>query len=188
MRFVPSSSSGRGSTVRKFGGSKLLGSGMSSRSRPSFFMRSCSGVVGGACSMPVMAQGIAARSTNSICRSKISGGSLSKPTMKPPMTQSPAERLEQALVELEKLRDPKKTAEEKRETRTSASDPEARVMKQAGGGFAPSYNAQISTDGKHGLIVAVDVTQAGNDCPMQRPPRRSKAHRTRAGGTQHEAE
>jgi len=37
-------------------------------------------------------------------------------------------------------------------------------MKQASGGFAPSYNAQISTDGKHGLIVAVDVTQAGNDC------------------------
>ena len=73
------------------------------------------------------------------------------------------ERLEQALGELEKLRETKKTAEEKRETRTSTSDPEARVMKQAGGGFAPSYNAQISTDGKHGLIIAVDVTQAGND-------------------------
>jgi transposase len=73
------------------------------------------------------------------------------------------ERLEQALLELEKLRERKKTAEEKRETRTSTSDPEARVMKQAGGGFAPSYNAQLSTDGKHGLIVAVDVTQAGND-------------------------
>ena len=74
------------------------------------------------------------------------------------------ERLQQALVELEKWREPKKTAEEKRETRTSTSDPEARVMKQAGGGFAPSYNAHIATDGKHGLIVAVDVTQAGNDC------------------------
>src|SRR5271156_5320812 len=51
------------------------------------------------------------------------------------------ERLEQALLELEKLRERKKTAEEKRETRTSTSDPEARVMKQAGCGFAPSYNA-----------------------------------------------
>jgi transposase len=79
------------------------------------------------------------------------------------------ERLEQALVELEKLREPKKTAEEKREVRTSTSDPEARVMKQAGGGFAPSYNAQLSTDGKHGLIVAVDVTQAGNDCHQLAP-------------------
>jgi hypothetical protein len=77
--------------------------------------------------------------------------------------------LEQALVELEKLRETKKTAEDKRETRTSTSDPEARVMKQAGGGFAPSYNAQISTDGKHGLIVAVDVTQAGNDCHQLAP-------------------
>ncbi len=73
------------------------------------------------------------------------------------------ERLEQALAELEKLREPKKTAEEKRETRASVSDPEARVMKQAGGGFAPSYNAQISTDAKHGFIVEAEVTQAGND-------------------------
>ena len=79
------------------------------------------------------------------------------------------ERLQQALVELEKWREPKKTAEEKRETRTSTSDPEARVMKQAGGGFAPSYNAHIATDGKHELIVAVDVTQAGNDCRQLAP-------------------
>jgi len=37
-------------------------------------------------------------------------------------------------------------------------------MKQADGGFAPSYNVQISTDAAKGIIVAVDVTQAGNDC------------------------
>ena len=37
-------------------------------------------------------------------------------------------------------------------------------MKQADGGFAPSYNVQISTDAANGIIVAVDVTQAGNDC------------------------
>jgi transposase len=84
------------------------------------------------------------------------------------------ERLEQALVELEKLREPKKTAEEKRETRTSTSDPEARVMKQAGGGFAPSYNAQISTDGKHGLRFAATqfVYEAEQDryiCPAGKP-------------------
>jgi transposase len=73
------------------------------------------------------------------------------------------ERLERAVKELEALRAQKKTEEEKRQARTSTSDPEARVMKQSDGGFAPSYNAQISTDGKHGLIVAVEVTQAGND-------------------------
>ena len=37
-------------------------------------------------------------------------------------------------------------------------------MKQADGGFAPSYNVQISTDAANGIIVGVDVTQAGNDC------------------------
>ena len=45
----------------------------------------------------------------------------------------------------------------------STSDPQARVMKQAGGGFAPSYNAQISTDARHGFIVDAEITQAGKD-------------------------
>jgi transposase len=73
------------------------------------------------------------------------------------------ERLEQALIELEKLREVKKTVEEKLHARGSVSDPEARVMKQAGGGLAPSYNAQISTDAHHGFIVDAEVTQTGND-------------------------
>ncbi len=46
----------------------------------------------------------------------------------------------------------------------SETDPEARIMKHADGGFAPSYNVQISTDAANGIIVGVDVTQAGNDC------------------------
>ena len=36
-------------------------------------------------------------------------------------------------------------------------------MKQAGGGFAPSYNVQIDTDAANGVVVAVGVVQAGND-------------------------
>jgi hypothetical protein len=36
------------------------------------------------------------------------------------------------------------------ELRVSPSDPESRVMKQPGGGFAPSYNVQINTDAKSG--------------------------------------
>jgi transposase len=36
-------------------------------------------------------------------------------------------------------------------------------MKQPDGGFAPSYNVQVNTDAANGLIVAVGVTQAGND-------------------------
>ena len=73
------------------------------------------------------------------------------------------ERLEQALEELKELRKAKGTEEEKQETRVSSSDPEARVMKQNEGGFAPSYNVQITADTQHGLIVDVEVTQARND-------------------------
>jgi transposase len=67
------------------------------------------------------------------------------------------DRLEAALQELEKLQ------ETKEEPRVSTADPEARVMKQADGGFAPSYNVQITTDAKAGIIVGVSATQAMND-------------------------
>jgi transposase len=43
------------------------------------------------------------------------------------------------------------------------TDPDARIMKQPDGGFAPSYNVQLNTDSANGLIVAVGVTQAGSD-------------------------
>ena len=73
------------------------------------------------------------------------------------------QRLEEALKELEQIQ--KTRAEsEKAQVRVSETDPEARVMKQPHGGFTPSYNVQISTDAANGIIVGVDVTQAGNDC------------------------
>ena len=54
-------------------------------------------------------------------------------------------------------------AAKSRVKRVSTTDPDARVMKQAEGGSAPSYNVQVSTDAAHGLIVDIDATQAGND-------------------------
>jgi transposase len=73
------------------------------------------------------------------------------------------QRLEVALKELEQIQNARPESE-KDQVRVSETDPEARVMKQADGGFAPSYNVQISTDAAHAIIVGVDVTQAGNDC------------------------
>jgi transposase len=73
------------------------------------------------------------------------------------------ERLESALEELQKLQARKSGEKAKSETRVSTSDPQARVMKQSDGGLALSYNAQISTDAAHGLIVGVAVTQDAND-------------------------
>jgi transposase len=73
------------------------------------------------------------------------------------------ERVEKALQQLEAIRQNKSGAEEKRQARASMSDPEARVMKQAGGGYAPSYNVQLSTEASHKIVVAVEVSQQGND-------------------------
>jgi len=73
------------------------------------------------------------------------------------------EKLELAVVELEKLRETKTSKEEKRKARVSMTDPEARIMKQSDGGFAPSYNVQITTDESKGVIVAVGVSQSGSD-------------------------
>jgi len=72
------------------------------------------------------------------------------------------QRIEGAVRELERLQEAK-NGEEREKVRVSMTDPEARIMKQADGGFAPSYNAQISTDAAHGAIVVAGLTQAGMD-------------------------
>jgi len=72
------------------------------------------------------------------------------------------ERLEQAVKELDELCETSKR-EGSENRRVSSSDPQARIMKQSDGGFAPSYNVQLDTDAKSGVVVAVGVVQAGND-------------------------
>ena len=75
-------------------------------------------------------------------------------------------RLEQVLKEFEQL---EKEGRDKEHRRVSITDPEARVMKQPDGGFAPSYNVQIDTDANNGVVVAVGVVQAGNDFEQLEP-------------------
>jgi hypothetical protein len=78
------------------------------------------------------------------------------------------ERLEKALEEFEKLAE-EGIGKDKEKRRVSTTDPQARVMKQPDGGFAPSYNVQINTDAQNGVIVAVGVVQAGNDFEQLEP-------------------
>lgn len=52
---------------------------------------------------------------------------------------------------------------DKGEPRVSETDPDARIMKQGDGGYAPSYNVQLSEDAQHGLIVGVGVSRSCND-------------------------
>jgi transposase len=46
---------------------------------------------------------------------------------------------------------------------TSFTDPDSRIMKQAGGGFEHSYNAQTAVDAEHQIIVAAELTACASD-------------------------
>src|SRR6266436_9664320 len=72
------------------------------------------------------------------------------------------QRLEQALEEVQKVREAKR--QDKEQARASQSDPQSRVMKQSDGGYAPSYNVQLSTEASHRIIVGAEVSQSPNDC------------------------
>lgn len=76
-----------------------------------------------------------------------------------------AERLQQALEEMTKLEAQKESREKgsKANARVSMTDPEARKMKMADGGFRPAYNVQFSTTTDTQVIVGVEVTNSGSD-------------------------
>jgi len=57
----------------------------------------------------------------------------------------------------------KKPSAKQAETRVSTTDPEARVMKMADGGFRPAYNVQFATTTASQVIVGVDVDNEGSD-------------------------
>jgi len=83
------------------------------------------------------------------------------------------QRIERALIELKEIRQ-EKTESRKRENRNvkeedlekvraSTTDPEARVMKMACGGFRPAYNVQFASTNKGKAIVGVNITKNGTD-------------------------
>ncbi len=51
----------------------------------------------------------------------------------------------------------------KREARASTTDPDARVMRMADGGFRPAANIQFATDTETRLVVGVEATNGGSD-------------------------
>ncbi len=88
-----------------------------------------------------------------------------------------AERLEAALkaqseVEAQRKRREKKNANQtkkQKEPRSSTTDPQARVMKMADGGFRPAWNVQVVTAGEDQIVVAVEPTSIGSDRGLMRP-------------------
>jgi transposase len=78
------------------------------------------------------------------------------------------QRVEEALRQCEELQQEreasaKRSGRKPGEARASTTDPEARVMKFSDGGYRPGYNVQFSTDTGSGIIVGVEVTNAGTD-------------------------
>ena len=63
----------------------------------------------------------------------------------------------------------RKKKQNARPVRASTSDPQARVMKMADGGFRPAYNVQIKTAAEGAHIVGLSVTNSGSDRGLAKP-------------------
>ena len=83
--------------------------------------------------------------------------------------ESREKRIERALEELVKAeqarssRSKNRKRDQKKEKRASITDPEARVMKMADGGFRPAYNVHLTSTTEGSVIVAVEVNNEGTD-------------------------
>jgi transposase len=90
-----------------------------------------------------------------------------------PQSQAAKKRSAEAQLQrlnesLEQIEDLSQRRERRRkgsgvESRCSTTDPDARNMKMANGGFNPALNVQFSSDSKARMIVGVDVTNEGTD-------------------------
>lgn len=81
------------------------------------------------------------------------------------------ERIDEAIKqrdELAKQREKRKKGDGE-STRCSTTDPDARKMKMANGGYDPAYNVQFATDGDARVIVGVEVTNEGTDGSQMAP-------------------
>lgn len=82
-----------------------------------------------------------------------------------------AERIEKALEELEEIKAKmeKRQKGSSRNARASTTDPDARRMKMANGGFNPAHNVQFATTAETRVIVGVDVINSGSDGGQMEP-------------------
>jgi len=87
-----------------------------------------------------------------------------------------SERVKAAQKALGEIKQQRQEREEKRpngkkpkEPRASTTDPDARVMKMADGGFRPAYNVQVASVAGEQIVVAVEVCNTGSDRGLLRP-------------------
>lgn len=90
------------------------------------------------------------------------------------------ERLQRALEQMPQV-EAKKDKKDKDKARVSTTDPDARVMKMADGGYRPAYNVQLATDTETQIITGVDVSNSGGDQGKMAPM--VQQHQERYGQT-----
>jgi transposase len=78
-----------------------------------------------------------------------------------------AAREAHALIEAQRMAEAKsqrrKTPKKGKSVRASTSDPEARIMKMADGGFRPAFNVQVKTAVVGGFVVGVSASDRASD-------------------------
>jgi transposase len=102
-----------------------------------------------------------------VCSGAAGGAAAPAPTARQQAARERAarervDRLQAALAGIPAAQAAKQPAA-RGEARVSQTDPEARVMKLADGGFRPAYNIQLAADTARQAIVGVDVTTSGSD-------------------------
>jgi transposase len=63
----------------------------------------------------------------------------------------------------------KKEVAKQKEPRASTTDPEARVMKMADGGFRPAYNCQVASAAGGEIVIDIAAAAIGSDRGLMRP-------------------
>lgn len=83
---------------------------------------------------------------------------------------------QKALAEIERQREERarkrgraSDKKKQKEPRASTTDPDARVMKMADGGFRPAYNCQVATVAQGQIVVSVKAETTGSDRGLLRP-------------------
>ena len=87
-----------------------------------------------------------------------------------------SERVKAAQMALEEIKQQRRQREEthangkpRKQPRASTTDPAARVMKMADGGFRPAYNVQVASVADEQIVVAVAICNTGSDRGLMRP-------------------
>jgi transposase len=80
-------------------------------------------------------------------------------------------RVKEALEEMTRIKADRSKSKNKpkRDPRVSTTDPEARIIKMADGGFRPAWNAQVISDPQSQVVVDIEICNSSSDRGLMRP-------------------